>query len=355
MCLADNSGFATSWLKSANQTIIKGPKGVNRSPIGTYADASLFPYANSSHYYFKGTHNIFSKSIKNAAFFMSNYKSQVNGSPQNRIISWAFPPQGCPKQGCPVLILFPGGANHAMNNMQLNPNDPTLVNPAETVFSDAWDWPESKLYPRSGFDFNYGYYVRMKILQAALEKGYAVIGLNPEINPKTKNMFQGHHWDDWSFSPQYCPDNKKPYGCQDKDSDPSTCDWKNADSFLWPGSDKGFLNIFFKELINTSNKGIIYKNHTSLINNIEKIQSNKKINLHIDIHHIFLIGYSSGAQMVSRMINEFALPFPTKPLNPHHGYNNAIQDNQHSYWLPTINGKYPDEKKPKTYCESKVP
>ncbi len=189
ICRSDNSGFTTKWLVHSNRKILDNQNVNIRSPIGTYANKNLFPYANSKGYYIKGAENIFSRSIKNSKLLMDNYDSQVNGSPAGRIISWAFPPQGCPKTGCPVLILFPGGANHAMDKMQLNPSTAANINPAEMVFSDAWNWPEKNFNPKSGFDFNYGYYVRMKLLQAALKKGYAVIGLNPEINQKTVKSF----------------------------------------------------------------------------------------------------------------------------------------------------------------------
>ena len=229
--------------------------------------------------------------------------------------------------------------------MQLNPNTPANISPAETIFSDAWYWPESEHYPKSGFDFNYGYYVRMKILQAALKQGYAVIGLNPEINRKTVKNFDKNPWDDWSFAPQYCPNNKKPSVCAGKNPDPKVCEWQNADSFLWPGSDKGFLNKFFKEFINLNGKRIIYSNYTGLLSDIERVKGNRKIHLAINPNDIFMMGYSSGAQMVSRMINEFALPFPKKSPNPKATYSNKNQDNKNTYWLPTLNGKSPDEKK----------
>ncbi len=68
-----------------------------------------------------------------------------------------------------------------------------------------------------------------------------------------------------------------------------------------------------------------------------------------------MIGYSSGAQMVSRMINEFALPFPAKEKSPQAIYSNPGQDNEDTYWLPTLNGKNPDEKTADNCSRSKAP
>lgn len=178
-----------------------------------------------------------------------------------------------------MLIIFPGGGNQNMKNMYYTYNGQN-ASPSDAPFTDQWDWPESKGNPWSGNDiYSYGYYVRAQLLKAVIHKGYAVVIVNPW---PVKEMGR---WDDWAF----CPTGSTAESC----------------GTLWPGEsdrERNFLKNFFSSLRDGK-----FKTGPST----DVTMKNK-----IDLNNIFIMGYSSGAQMVSRVINEFAEP-------------------QNSYWLPT--------------------
>lgn len=261
-------------------------------PYGAYPGDNYFPYRNSKKYYpvpvSKKLADLISDKQTNVLITDDPDESDFSVEHLRRV-DWAFPKEDCSSKGCPVLIIFPGGGNQNMKGMRYT-NNGTIASPSDAPFTDQWDWPESKGSPSSDI-YSYGYYVRAQLLKAVINKGYAVVIVNP-----WPIKYVGK-WDDWSF----CPVGSKAGSC----------------GAPWPGEsdrERNFLKNFFGSLRDGE-----FKTGPST----DVTMKNK-----IDLNNIFIMGYSSGAQMVSRVINEFAEP-------------------QNSYWLPTTDrqkGSFADAK-----------
>lgn len=185
---------------------------------------------------------------------------QIPQHKQLRRIALAIPPGKAPAAGWPLLILL--GVQESQSSVYpLSPSDisPLFLN--KNIFSNAWDWPEDQGYPEKAGRplYAYGYGVRNHILQAYLAKGIAVLYVLP-WSQELKN-------DDWAILDRY---SNTPGGVND-------------DALSWPKSPD---QAFFRNLMYKLDHG--------------KLSSDK-----FDMNNLFMMGYSSAAGMVSRLINQF--------------------------------------------------
>jgi hypothetical protein len=213
---------------------------------------------------------------------------------QIRYVHYAVPDGPPPsKNGWPVVIMLHGYTDQSVAGYYLTTADAENKKllpgtPFENTFLNGWDWTKWELDGGKDFDYeSYNYYVRMRLEQAWLSRGYAVIA------PSTWNAGA---FDSWSYEPGY--DQPWPYNT-DPAKDPYI--WPKSDvnstiTYLnrsyWPGFDKQFFVTLMSQIMS---------------NQFDPNNPNSKM----DANNLFLMGYSAGSNMVSRLMNEF----PSMTLN----------------------------------------
>ncbi len=237
---------------------------------------------------------------------------QCDEHAQTRFAYYAVPNGNPPSAaGWPVVIMLHGWDGQDPANVdgsyQLkHDGSPVYDNTSENdmVFSNDWDWSvwggnSGSTTPggNSGNQYNHSNYVRMRLLQALLAHGYAV------IVPFTWNAGD---FDSWAFEPGYDRSDATvtwPYTTNNwpappikNDSEPKLSRQAGVDSMLtylyngyWPGFDKQFFEALMTKVMDPQGFD----------------SANTKINTKMDYNNLFLFGYSAGANMVSRLINEF--------------------------------------------------
>jgi hypothetical protein len=241
---------------------------------------------------------------------------QCYDSYQLRYVYYAVP-EGVPpsKNGWPVVIMLHGsdGQDESDENY-LTPldnknNQPVAGSGTFNVFNNGWDWSSWEVNPINPNPhpknpdiipkniYSYAYYVRMRLIQTWLSRGFAVI---------VPTTWGAGSFDWWSFEPNY--DQPWPFT---KESWPLPSQYNNkytrvnsAITYLkmayWPGIDKQF----FETLMAYINDPAAYDPNAG--------------NLKFDTHNLFLMGYSSGGNMVSRLINEFpSMTYTDKDSHTH--------------------------------------
>ena len=219
---------------------------------------------------------------------------QCYSNQQIRYVYYAAP-QGVPpsKNGWPVVIMLQGSdGQDPASGYYFNPptSNPIQGSATANVFSNSWDWSSWETDPSnpSGLNhrslYSYSYYVRMRLIQTWLSRGFAV------VVPTTWNAGD---YDWWGFEPTNAQ--PWPYSTYGSGSNsweyPTSLSMNSAITYLtmayWPGMD----GQFFETLMSYINDPNAYDPNAG--------------SLKFDTHNLFLMGYSAGGNMVSRLINEF--------------------------------------------------
>jgi hypothetical protein len=220
---------------------------------------------------------------------------------QIRYVYYALP-EGVPpsKNGWPVVIMLQGTDGQGTDlTYTFTPNGETVSGSATAnVFSNKWDWSNWEINPpspsgTSDNNYSYSYYVRMRLIQTWLSRGFAV------VVPTTWNASAliGGSLDFWNFEPTNsqpwpytrvdggsAPNNPWPYPTE---SGAMNSALTYLEAGYWPGMDEQFFEALMS-----------YINTPGLIDPTQ-------VDVHFDTHNLFLMGYSAGGNMVSRLINEF--------------------------------------------------
>jgi hypothetical protein len=236
-----------------------------------------------------------------------------DGQPQTRLVYYAVP-NGTPpsKNGWPVVIMLHGSAGQTGSGYYLSNGVQATGTANANVFNNLWDWsawetdPTGQPAPKDSGQYSYSYYVRMRLIETWLSRGFAV------IVPTTWNAGP---YDWWDFEPSYSkpwPYTGGPTGNWprppkinvkgiDKSQDLNSTLTYFQEAY-WPGMDEQFL----QKLMAYINKPSDY--------------DSKAGDLKFDTHNLFLQGYSAGANMVSRLINEFPSMMYTDKNNASHPF-----------------------------------
>lgn len=230
---------------------------------------------------------------------------------QLRYVYFALPVGQPPSShGWPVIIMLHGsggqGGGYYLTPADQQQHHPISGSANQNVFNNGWDWHNWEVNPiqpkPTGSIYSYSYYVRMRLIKTLLSRGFAV------VVPTTWNA-GAYDW--WDFEPNY--DQPWPY-TQASWPLPKVTNkhYQDVDSALtymdmayWPGMDKQFFSTLLAFLDKPSDYSTGMANHT------------------FDLNNLFIMGYSAGANMVSRLMNEFprmtytplrstvSKPFPT--------------------------------------------
>lgn len=235
-----------------------------------------------------------------------------DGQPQTRLVYYAVP-NGIPpsKNGWPVVIMLHGSAGQTSTGYYLSNGVQATGTANANVFNNQWDWSawetdSTQPAPPDSGNCSYSYYVRMRLIETWLSRGFAV------IVPTTWNAGP---YDWWNFEPSY----SKPWpytgGATGNWPRPGQIDVKGVDkdqnynstlTYLheayWPGMDEQFI----QKLMAYINKPSDYDSGAG--------------DLKFDTNNLFLMGYSAGANMVSRLINEFPSMTYTDKNNASHAF-----------------------------------
>jgi hypothetical protein len=227
---------------------------------------------------------------------------QCYNNQQIRYVYYALP-EGVPpsKNGWPVVIMLQGTDGQGIDLSYTETPNGTLISGSATanVFNNTWDWSGWEINPVSPSgalttNYSYSYYVRMRLIQTWLSRGFAV------IVPTTWNAssLSSGSLDFWNFEPTNSQ--PWPYVRVDGSSPTPTNAWpypiaagamNSALTYLqagyWPGMDEQFFEALMS-----------YINTPGLVDPWQT-------NVHFDTRNLFLMGYSAGGNMVSRLINEF--------------------------------------------------
>ena len=207
---------------------------------------------------------------------------------QMRRVYLATPPGTPPAAGWPVVMLLAVQESQTDNQhyRQTPTSSPDFIN--RMIFSNNWSWPEAQGNP-SSLPFSYGYYVRSHLLQGLLSKGIAVLYVMPWAQQADST---GYNLDDWAF--------------WEKNSNMGPAlTWNSA-------NDKPFFENLFAQLQQHQLNG--YQIDTDLKSNQAKGSQHQATNslkgltsqaAPLDLNNLFIMGYSSAAQMTSRLLNEF--------------------------------------------------
>jgi|GEM_PF-2946565 len=214
---------------------------------------------------------------------------------QTRFIYYAIPKGNPPsKNGWPVIIMLHGSSAQTAS-YYLNPQD--FVNKQNlpgtataNVFNNNWNWQQwetNPVNPTAGGSarfYGYSYYVRMRLLQTFISRGFAVISVT---------TWNSGAYDWWNFEPSYS--DPWPYTTSTwplpKVYNPKLTDVNSVITYFemsyWPGMDQQF----FEKLMSYMHNPSAYDTSAG--------------DLKFDTSNLFLMGYSAGANMVSRLLNEF--------------------------------------------------